>query len=258
MAYTQARKTKTKGTRHVGYYLDGPGEPKVAGTFDTDDEALRVAQAQEDHVRERRSGTPPADKATMTIEEFDEKQFLPRIDITPKSKQTYKSHLKNHVYPYLGRERIAEITREQLYTHLVTTLPEAGATLVTRRAVRTVLSSMLQMAWDETYRHDNPVMTIKLRDRLGAAGQRLGQAPAVVRPGDPRDLPEDQQHRHHRPDCQGYLVGLADPRGGRIQVRHRRERGAERGQHTRGGVDKRLADRVPRGGHRRGDGAGGR
>jgi integrase len=67
------------------------------------------------------------------------------------------------VYPYLGRERIAEISREQLYTHLATTLPEAGATLVTRRAVRTVLSSMLQMAWDEQYRHGNPVMTIKLK-----------------------------------------------------------------------------------------------
>jgi integrase len=34
---------------------------------------------------------------------------------------------------------------------------------VTRRAVRTVLSSMLQMAWDEQYRHDNPVITIKLK-----------------------------------------------------------------------------------------------
>jgi integrase len=67
------------------------------------------------------------------------------------------------VYPYLGRERVAEISREQLYTHLVTTLPDAGATLVTRRAVRTVLSSMLQMAWDQGYRDDNPVMTIKLK-----------------------------------------------------------------------------------------------
>ena len=102
-------------------------------------------------------------KRKITIEEFAKSRFLPRIEITPKAKQTYKSHLKNHVYPYLGRERIAEISREQLYTHLATTLPEAGATLVTRRAVRTVLSSMLQMAWDEQYRHGNPVMTIKLK-----------------------------------------------------------------------------------------------
>jgi hypothetical protein len=163
VAYTQARKSKTKGTRYVGYYLDADGKPKVAGTFATDDEALRVAKAQEDHIRERRTGTPPAEKATITIEEFAKKRFLPRIDITPKARQTYKSHLKNHVYPYLGGERIAEVSREQLYTHLVTTLPEAGATLVTRRAVRTVLSSMLQMAWDEKYRDDNPLRTITLK-----------------------------------------------------------------------------------------------
>jgi integrase len=99
----------------------------------------------------------------MTIEEFAKTRFLPRIEITPKAKQTYKSHLKNHVYPYLGHERVAEISREQLYTHLMVTLREEGATLVTRRAVRTVLSSMLQMAWNEGYRQDNPVMTIELK-----------------------------------------------------------------------------------------------
>jgi hypothetical protein len=163
VAYTQERKSKTKGTRYVGYYLDAAGKPRVAGTFDTDEKALSVAQEQEDHERGGRAGTPPAEKAKITIEEFAKTRFLPRIDITPKGKQTYKSHLKNHVYPYLGRERVAEISREQLYTHLVTTLPEAEATLVTRRAVRTVLSSMLQMAWDEGYRDENPVMTIKLK-----------------------------------------------------------------------------------------------
>lgn len=163
MAYTQARQSKTKGTRFVGYYLDIDGKPKVAGTFATDDKALSVAQEQENHIRAKRAGTPPARRATMTIEEFAKKQFIPRIEITPKAKQTYKSHLNNHVYPYLGNERISEVSREQLYTHLMTTLPEAGATLVTRRAVRTVLSSMLQMAWDEQYRRDNPVMTIRLK-----------------------------------------------------------------------------------------------
>ena len=84
MAYTQARKSKTKGTRYVGYYLDADGKPKVAGTFASDDEALRVAWEQEDHVRDRRTGTPPAEKATITIEEFAKSRFLPRIEITPK------------------------------------------------------------------------------------------------------------------------------------------------------------------------------
>jgi integrase len=163
MAYTQARPSKTRGTRFAGYYIGADGKPKVAGTYPTEDEALDVAQRQEDFIRNQRAGTSPADKAAMTVEEFAKNRFLPRIDITPKAKQTYKSHLKNHVYPYIGRERVAAIDREQIYTHLVVTLTEAGATLVIRRAVRTVLSSMLQMAWDEGYRHDNPVGTIRLK-----------------------------------------------------------------------------------------------
>src|SRR5512146_3102223 len=151
------------GTRYVGFYLDAEGKLRAAGTFASDAEALSVAQRQEAHVRVRRTGTSPPAPATPTIETFAKTRFLPRIEITPKAKQTYKSHLKNHVYPYLGRERIAEISREQLYTHRMVTLPDEGATLVTRRAVRTVLSSMLQMAWNEGYRPDNPVMTIELK-----------------------------------------------------------------------------------------------
>jgi hypothetical protein len=122
VAYTQARKTKTMGTRYAGFYLDADGKLKAAGTFASDEEALSVAQRQEAHVRGRRTGTSPAEKATMTIEKFAKTRFLPRIEITPKARQTYKSHLKNHVYPYLGRERIAEISREQLCTHLMVTL----------------------------------------------------------------------------------------------------------------------------------------
>lgn len=163
MAWTQARKTKSRGTRYVGFYRDLDGKIMAAGTFDTDEEALDVAKAQEDHLRGQNTGTPPAEKATMTIEEFAKKRFLPRHEITPKGKQTYKSHLKNHVYPYLGQLRIASVPREVLYTHLTVTLRDAGVTLTVRRAVRTVLSVMLQMAMDEGYRDDNPVTTITLK-----------------------------------------------------------------------------------------------
>jgi hypothetical protein len=163
LAYTQLRKSKTKGVRYVGYFIGADGKPKVAGTFSEEEQALRVAADQERHVRAARNGTSPAVKARMTIEEFGATQFIPRIDITPKSKQTYKSHLKNHVYPYIGLLRISEVSRETIYNHLVTTLVQEGASLTTRRAVRTVLSSMLQMAWDEEYRDNNPVMTIRLK-----------------------------------------------------------------------------------------------
>lgn len=163
MAYTQARTSQTKGIRHTGYYITADGTPKVAGTFPTAEEALRVAEDQERHIRDARDGTPPADKAVMTIRQFGETRFIPRADITPKSKQTYKSHLKNHVYPYLGQLRVSEISRESIYNHLTITLANEGVSLTTRRAVRTVLSSMLQMAWDEEYRSNNPVATIRMK-----------------------------------------------------------------------------------------------
>lgn len=163
MAWTQARKSKSKGIRYVGFYRGLDGKVVSAGTFETDEEALNVAAEQEKHLRAGKTGTTPAEKATMTVEEFAKTRFLPRHDITPKAKQTYKSHLKNHVYPYLGDLRIAELPREVVYNHLMVTLPEAGATLVVRRAVRTVLSTMLQMAMDENYRDDNPALTITLK-----------------------------------------------------------------------------------------------
>ena len=68
MAYTQARTSKLRGTRHTGFYRDVDGKLQVAGTFATSEEALRIAQEQEDHVRARRGGTPPAEKATIMID----------------------------------------------------------------------------------------------------------------------------------------------------------------------------------------------
>lgn len=163
MAYTQERKSKTKGSRYIGYYIGADGKPRVAGTFSTERRAQQVAEEQERHIRDARDGTPPAERARMTIKAFAETRFLPRHDITPKSKGTYKSHLSNHVYPYLGSVRVSEISRETIYNHLVVTLVKAGVSLTTRRATRTVLSSMLRMAWNEEYRDDNPVTTIRLK-----------------------------------------------------------------------------------------------
>jgi hypothetical protein len=67
VAYTQARTSKLRGTRYTGFYRDADGKLQVAGTFATSEEALRVAQEQ-DHVRARRGGTPPAEKATIMID----------------------------------------------------------------------------------------------------------------------------------------------------------------------------------------------
>ena len=49
MAYTQAYAGK-KGTRHRGFYQDSDGRYRSAGTYDTAERALEVAEEAEKHA----------------------------------------------------------------------------------------------------------------------------------------------------------------------------------------------------------------
>jgi integrase len=161
MAYVIARGRKA-GTRYTGMYLDPDGTYKSAGTFDTPERAQEVAEQNERHHRLRLAETSPADKATITIEDFGVK-FLKEHAIEPNSKMTYAQLLHRHIYPYIGKRRVAEISRETIHRLLTVILPEAGASRATAINTRTCLSAMLQMAWDHGYRSDNPVQGIRLK-----------------------------------------------------------------------------------------------
>jgi hypothetical protein len=161
MAYVIARGRKA-GTRYTGMYLDPDGTYKSAGTFDTPERAQEVAEQNERHHRLRLAETSPADKATITIEDFGVK-FLKEHAIEPNSKMTYAQLLHRHIYPYIGKRRVAEISRETIHRLLTVVLPEAGASRATVINTRTCLSAMLQMAWDHGYRSDNPVQGIRLK-----------------------------------------------------------------------------------------------
>jgi hypothetical protein len=156
-----ARRRKA-GTRYTGMYLDPDGTYKSAGTFDTPERAQEVAEQNERHHRLRLAETSPADKATITIEDFGVK-FLKEHAIEPNSKMTYAQLLHRHIYPYIGKRRVAEISRETIHRLLTVVLPEAGASRATAINTRTCLSAMLQMAWDHGYRSDNPVQGIRLK-----------------------------------------------------------------------------------------------
>jgi hypothetical protein len=69
VAYVIARSRKT-GTRYTGMYLDADGAYKSAGTFDFPERAQEVAEQTERHHRLQLAETSPADKATITIEDF--------------------------------------------------------------------------------------------------------------------------------------------------------------------------------------------
>jgi integrase len=161
MAYVMPRDLK-RGVRYTAIYTDENGRYKSAGAFDSRERAQQVADEHERHVRLRLAETSPADKATITVRDFGVK-FLREHAVEPNSKMTYAQLLNSHIYPFIGKRRVAELGRETIHRLFTVVLPEEGASQNTIVNVRTCLSAMLQMAWDHGYRGDNPVKGIRLK-----------------------------------------------------------------------------------------------
>ena len=72
MAYVNKRSGKNGAKRFTGLYKAVDGTYKSAGTFDTEERALEVAQAAERHARLQLAETSPADRATVTLATYME------------------------------------------------------------------------------------------------------------------------------------------------------------------------------------------
>jgi integrase len=161
MAYVIERGSRS-GKRYVGIYRTADGKYKSAGTYDSHERAYDVAEEEEQHARGFLEETSPADKARMTIGEFCDQRFLRYHAVSPSTLQEYGYVVKNHVVPYIGHLRISEVNRETFFNLLVKVLPGEEASQVTIRATRKVLSAMCQMAFDEGYRTNNPIRSIRI------------------------------------------------------------------------------------------------
>jgi integrase len=165
LAYVIERVDQRGRVRYTGMYWAANGKAKSAGTFDTHERAIEVAVEEEQHAHRLLAETTPAEKATRTIQEFGDERFLKYHHSAAATRQNYGYTLRNHVYPYIGSQRISEVNRETFYNLLIKVLPSedgACASPATVRAARRVLSSMCQMAMDEGYRENNPLRTIRL------------------------------------------------------------------------------------------------
>ena len=162
MAYVIERESRS-GTRYVGVYRAADGKYKSAGTYDSHERAYEIAEEEERHARGFLEETSPADKAKMTIAEFCEQRFLCYHAVSPGTRQEYGYTAKNHIIPYIGHLRISEVSRATFFNLLVEVLPAKEASQVTVRATRKVLSAMCQMAFDEGYRNNNPLRSIRLK-----------------------------------------------------------------------------------------------
>jgi integrase len=157
MAYTQAIQGK-KGARHRGFYRTADGRYKSAGTYDTEERALEVAQAAEKHAAELVRGAvgqlDPVVRATRTIQEY-EPIFMRHHRVEGNTKDTYADTLRLHVIPFIGGARLAEMTRMAARNYF-TALEEAGRSPNTIRQAKVVLAAMFSMAVADGYLDANP------------------------------------------------------------------------------------------------------
>lgn len=150
--------------KHTAMYYDANARARSAGTYDDDARALEVAREMQTFIAQNKTGVDPRTKATITIEEYS-KPWLRHHVLEPSARANYDSVLRNHILPQLGKERVAEIERQTIRHHL-TKLDEAGTSAVMQKRVRDIVSAMLQTAWDDGYRSDNPARTIKGKRKI--------------------------------------------------------------------------------------------
>lgn len=152
--------------RWTAVFVDINGHERSAGTFDTKKQAVAVAQAQEAFAKGGSDGTSPEHKATVTIRDYFP-GWLRRHKVEPSTKKGYAATYEAYIDAALGKVRVAELEREQV-RGLLALMEERGLSASTQQKVRTVLSAMMQTAWDDGYRpgaSGNPIRGVKTQRR---------------------------------------------------------------------------------------------
>ncbi len=162
MAYAERRERK-KGTRYRGLYKGADGRYRSAGTYDTEERALQVAEEAERHAAEVTGGPAgqldPVTRATRTIKEYMP-IFLRHHQVEGNTKDTYENTLQLHVIPFLGGCRLAETDRT-VARNYVTALQEEGRSANTIRQCKVALGAMFGMAVSDGYLDYNPFHDLK-------------------------------------------------------------------------------------------------
>lgn len=154
-------KRRASGRYMALYYPLAGGVQKSAGTYDTELEALTVAAKMEAWCRTGSAGLSPEEKATMTIGEYAWK-WLANHRVERSTKDGYKSYLDAHIIPKFGHIRVAELQREQVRQFLTEIRDVKGLSPASQKALRSCVSAMMQTAWDDGYRSDNPARGIRV------------------------------------------------------------------------------------------------
>jgi len=163
LAYAERRERK-KGTRYRGLYKGADGRYRSAGTIDTEERALQVAEEAERHAAVVTAGPAgrldPVTRATRTITEYMP-MFLRHHQVEGNTKDTYENTLRLHVIPFLGGCGLAETDRT-VARNYVTALQEAGRSANTNTIRQTPGPHRTDMP---------PAVTADLRGHAGSPRQ---------------------------------------------------------------------------------------
>lgn len=162
MAYAE-RRERQKGTRYRGIYKGADGRYRSAGSYDTEERALAVAEEAERFAAEVTGAAAgrldPATRATRTIGEYVP-IFLRHHQVEGNTKDAYESTLRLHVIPFLGSCRLAETDRT-VARNYVTALQEGKRSANTIRQAKVVLAALFGMAVSDGYLDFNPFHDLK-------------------------------------------------------------------------------------------------
>lgn len=87
-------------------------------------------------------------RGAIIVREYGEAKFMPAmLHLRPNSAETYRSHLKNHVYPALGARRIGTVTKTDVQSFVTALSAKLAPSTV--ETVYAVLRAMMQSAVDD-------------------------------------------------------------------------------------------------------------
>jgi hypothetical protein len=135
-----------------------PSRRRSAGTFTTEEQAVRAWQRAEDRQTDGR-GTDTRRTRQRFRRDIGE-QWLPRHEMEARTRETYTYYLNKHILPVFGSMRINEIQPADV-REWVSDLKAAGASPTVIRQCHTILSAVFTTAFNDQITRLHPCRGVK-------------------------------------------------------------------------------------------------
>jgi len=152
MAFTRKRVSKTGTGRFLGIYIDLDGNERSAGSFKTEEKALREAQRVEDKLAEGQA--VERHRGKQAFGEYVSETWFPNHIIEHSTRQNYTYLLDAYILPRFAGMRIGRIMPGTV-REWVTELQAKGVNPPTIRLCKTILDAVFTTALNDqiTYLH---------------------------------------------------------------------------------------------------------